>query len=252
MPKVLSIIWYESQLEVIADGRRTAQELCLIRRSMQTLRSRCRWVPHERLVANALTKRHGNSITMLRLLRDGVFSIVDEDQELAMRKTYRQKHKNVICDHIDKWSKRKSENTTDEMQWVVPTRSKRMRSLVATLEQSFPLLRGPMLVSIVFLEHVVSLCLSSSSEEHHCTHSCVGTGMRFGVSNILVILVQPWFIFIPKCLWFLLVCWWDQYHDTAISGTDCSELRSGDEYWLVCVTGGLATISRHCNFCARF
>ena len=40
---------------------------------------------HERMVVDALTKRHGNSVTMLRLLRDGVLSIVDEDRELAMR-----------------------------------------------------------------------------------------------------------------------------------------------------------------------
>ena len=52
--------------------RRTAQELCVIRRSMQALRARCSWVPHERMVVDALTKRHGNSVTMLRLLRDGV------------------------------------------------------------------------------------------------------------------------------------------------------------------------------------
>ena len=45
--------------------RRTAQELCVIRRSMQTLRARCRWVPHERMVVDALTKRHGNSVTMV-------------------------------------------------------------------------------------------------------------------------------------------------------------------------------------------
>ena len=73
--------------------RRTAQELCVIRRSMQTLRARCRWVPHEGMVVDALTKRHGNSVTMLQLLRDGVLSIVDEDQELANRNTDREKHK---------------------------------------------------------------------------------------------------------------------------------------------------------------
>ena len=43
------------------------------------------------MVLDALTKRHGNRITMLQLLRDGVLSIVDEDQELANRKTYREK-----------------------------------------------------------------------------------------------------------------------------------------------------------------
>ena len=53
-------------------GRRTPQQLCVIRRSMQTLRARCRWVPHERMVADALANRHGNSVTMLRLLRDRV------------------------------------------------------------------------------------------------------------------------------------------------------------------------------------
>ena len=66
--------------------RWTAHESCVIRRSLQTVRARCRWVPHERVVVDALTKRHGDSITMLRLLRHGVLSIVDEDQELAMRK----------------------------------------------------------------------------------------------------------------------------------------------------------------------
>ena len=79
--------------------RRTAQELCVIRRSMQTLRARCRWVPHERMVVDALTKRHGNSVTMLRLLRDGVLSIVDEDRELAMRRVYRETHKRNLRPH---------------------------------------------------------------------------------------------------------------------------------------------------------
>ena len=66
---------------------------------MQTLKARCRWVPYERMVVDALTKRHVNSITMLRLLRDGVLSIVDEDQELAMRKTYRGTHKRNLRPH---------------------------------------------------------------------------------------------------------------------------------------------------------
>ena len=78
---------------------RTAQELCVIRSSMQTLRARCRWVPHERMVVDALTKRHGNSVTMVRLFRDGVLSIVDEDHELAMRKMYRETHKRSFRPH---------------------------------------------------------------------------------------------------------------------------------------------------------
>ena len=78
--------------------RRTAQELCVIRRSMKTLMVRCRWVPHE-MVVDAVTKRHGNSVTMLRLLRDGVLSIVDEDRELATRKVYRETDKRNLRPH---------------------------------------------------------------------------------------------------------------------------------------------------------
>ena len=63
---------------------------------MQTLKARCRWVPHERMVVDALTKRHGNSVTMLRLMRDGVLSIVDEDRELELRK--------MCCSAVDVWS----------------------------------------------------------------------------------------------------------------------------------------------------
>ena len=36
---------------------------------------------------------------MLRLLRDGVLSIVDEDRELAMRRVYRETHKHNLRPH---------------------------------------------------------------------------------------------------------------------------------------------------------
>ena len=51
------------------------------------------------MVVDALTKRHGNSVSMLRLSRDGVLSIVDEDQELAMRKVYPETHKCNLRPH---------------------------------------------------------------------------------------------------------------------------------------------------------
>ena len=49
--------------------------------------------------------------------RRGVLSIVDEDQELASRKSI-VRITNVTCDHIDKLSKRTLRNGTDGMQWV--------------------------------------------------------------------------------------------------------------------------------------
>ena len=66
---------------------------------MQTLRARCRWVPHERMVVDSLTKSHRNSVTMLQILRDGAFSIVDEDRELANRKMHPEKHKRNLRPH---------------------------------------------------------------------------------------------------------------------------------------------------------
>ena len=48
---------------------------------------------------DAITQKHGNSVTMLRLLRDGVLSIVDEDRELAMRKVYRETLKRNLRPH---------------------------------------------------------------------------------------------------------------------------------------------------------
>ena len=51
------------------------------------------------MVFDVLTKRHVNSVTMLRLLQDGVLSIVDEDRELAMRKMYRETHKLNLRPH---------------------------------------------------------------------------------------------------------------------------------------------------------
>ena len=113
--------------------RRTAQELCVIRRSMQTLRARCRWVPHERMVVDASMKRHGNTVTMLRLLRDGVLSIVDEDRELAMRKVYRETHKRNLRPH-QRVEQAQTGNMTDEMSWVVLARSRPMRPAVAILD----------------------------------------------------------------------------------------------------------------------
>ena len=52
---------------------------------------------------------------------------------------------------------------------------------------------------------------------------------------------------------FLLVWvfWWEQYHDTATSGTDYADLRNRDNFCSVCV-GKHVTVSRRCRFCARF
>ena len=67
-----------------------------------------------------------NSITRQRQLRDGVLSIVDDDEELAMRETCREKH-HVTSDHIDKWetSERDGNITATSIAVKVSARSPR-------------------------------------------------------------------------------------------------------------------------------
>ena len=160
--------------------RRTAQELCVIRRSMQTLRARCRWVPHERMVVDALTKRHGNSVTMLRLLRDGVLSIVDEDRELATRNVYRETHKRNLRPHQQVEQAQTGEYDRRNAVGCSHTiKTDESGGGVRWLEY-FPSLVEARCSSAFFLGHVVNPCLSSSSDDHPLFHSCLGTGMRVG------------------------------------------------------------------------
>ena len=73
---------------------------------------------------------------------------------------------------------------------------------------------------------VVYLCLSSSSDDHLLSHSCLGTGMRFGTQNKFChyreSLVHSISLIASRSL---LVCWWEQYHDTATSGADYLDLH---------------------------
>ena len=65
---------------------------------------------------------------------------------------------------------------------------------------------------------VVYPCLSSSSDDHPLLHSCLGTGMRFGIITIFCH-YRSSLVHLPLSL----VCccrWCEQYHDTAISGID--------------------------------
>ena len=152
------------------------------------------------------------------------------------------KRTNVTFDHINKWSKRKPENMVDETQWAVLIRSRPMRSRVAILDKSFSVFVEARCSSAFFLGHVVYLCLSSSSDDHPLLHSCLGTGMRFGTQNKFchyrASLVHS---ASSHRLLLLLVCWWEQYHDTA---TDYSDLRNRHNFSPMCV-GKHVTVSRY-------
>ena len=71
------------------------------------------------------------------------------------------------------------------------------------------------------------ICLSSSFDEHHCTHSCLGTGLRCETFSIFVVLVHLWFtclcVSVSVGVWML-----GTGHSTTILFILCKVLETGD------------------------
>ena len=158
------------------------------------------------------------------------------------------KRTNVTCDHINKWSKRKLVNITDEMSWVVLTRSRSMRVVVVILEWSVscPLLRPDarqhsfwgMWCILVCHPHltIIPCCTAVWAQACGLDHkTSFVTSLHlgsFGVRNCFYLVVG---LSVGQC------------HDTATSGTYYSDLRNCDNSCSGCV-GIHVTISRHCQF----
>ena len=70
--------------------KRAALEICVIRDSLDSLGGRARWVPHDRNPADCLTKLKGNVDSLLKLLREGSYQLIEESEEMAQRKIYRE------------------------------------------------------------------------------------------------------------------------------------------------------------------
>ena len=71
----------------IATCRRTAIEVAIVRQALQRLRGRIRWIPHDCMVSDALTKVNGNAAPLQRMMREATWHIVDEVVNLAERKS---------------------------------------------------------------------------------------------------------------------------------------------------------------------
>jgi len=70
--------------------QRAALEICVIRDSLDALGGNARWIPHDHNPADCLTKLKGNVEPLLKLLRDGSYQLVAEQDEMAQRKHYRE------------------------------------------------------------------------------------------------------------------------------------------------------------------
>ena len=64
--------------------------------------------PHDSMIADALTKRHGNSVTMLKFLK----CIADEDKEMAERRQFREGHGRNLRPH-----RQHEDKTSGSVKW---------------------------------------------------------------------------------------------------------------------------------------
>ena len=69
--------------------RRTAIEMQIIRQTLGELNASIRWIDHNRMLVDVLTKMGGNSEPLHRVLSTGQWSIVAEAQEIELRKKQR-------------------------------------------------------------------------------------------------------------------------------------------------------------------
>ena len=66
---------------------------------MHALRAKCRWVPYDSTIADALTQRQGNGVTMLKFLKTCQLSVAGEGKELAERRQFPEVHDSNLRPH---------------------------------------------------------------------------------------------------------------------------------------------------------
>jgi hypothetical protein len=67
------------------NDKRTAIEMQIIRQSMSELNCQIRWIPHQEMIVDALTKRDGNRTPLYRLLESGQLQLTGEEDMMMQR-----------------------------------------------------------------------------------------------------------------------------------------------------------------------
>ena len=57
---------------------------------MEELHAEIRWVPHQKMIADGITKRRGNLQELYRFMHEGTVQLVDENAEMTRRKEIRE------------------------------------------------------------------------------------------------------------------------------------------------------------------
>ena len=83
------------------DDKRTALDVVRIRESLAKMQASLRWIPTDRMLADALTKEFPEAMDLLRAcIRAGRYQISDEDTVLEWRATERARRKSQCHDHV--------------------------------------------------------------------------------------------------------------------------------------------------------
>ena len=78
------------------DDRRTALDIVIIRESIAKTRASLRWLPTDRMLADALTKESAEAVDLLRAcLRQGQYQVSDEDHVLRWRARERERRSSL-------------------------------------------------------------------------------------------------------------------------------------------------------------
>ena len=77
----------------------TALELAVIRQSMEKQCGRCRWIPHGEMLMDTLTKKNGNGVPLLKVMKTGMWKISSETSEMEARREAKAKGKSIARPH---------------------------------------------------------------------------------------------------------------------------------------------------------
>ena len=78
--------------------KRCAIELGVLREGQEALQARIRWVPHAKMVADGLTKRHGNLAELFQAQARYISRM-----RLCLRKSQREAGQKVARPHSSRW-----------------------------------------------------------------------------------------------------------------------------------------------------
>lgn len=98
------------------DDRRTALDIVIIREARRRMFSSLRWIPTDRMIADAMTKENADALDLLRAcVKAGKYQINPEDNVLEWRALERETRKSFRTEKSTKSSQSCSHKESDSV-----------------------------------------------------------------------------------------------------------------------------------------